>query len=109
MNFRARMRAAPLKRRWRHNVWPELNRSRFSRGLMNKPVRGQLRHSLQSAGFLEEMCRARDNLHLYVTTHLRFRLFIQTDYDIVFAADDQQSRRSHERQCLTSQIRSASA
>src|SRR5262249_49318533 len=60
---------------------------------MHEPIAGALRYLLKRARFFEQMGRARDDVDLAFAFHLRARLLVQFDDDMIFAADHEQRRR----------------
>jgi hypothetical protein len=64
------------------------------RKMRRKPIRGQIRGLLEGARFLEKMGRAGDDPQFLLAGQCGEGLFVESDYDIVPASDDQQNRRN---------------
>ena len=79
-------------------------RSCRARGVEQKPIRCQIGHALERAGFFEQMRRAGNDVDLYFAAHPRTRLFVEVNDNVVFAAHDEERRRFHFWQSVTGKI-----
>ena len=74
---------------------------------VEKPVARQLGYALQSTGFLEQVCRARNDRDLHLVPHLRGGVLIHLDHWLIVSTDDQQGRRRDVRKTVGSQVRTS--
>ena len=72
--------------------------------MMNKPIAREFGHFFQRTWFPKEMCRAGDNLQFHFAAHAIPRHFVQFNYNVVVATDDEQRRRLDLWQCVAGKI-----
>src|SRR5688572_18526827 len=72
--------------------WSRASRTRRARGaeVPREPARGEIRHLVERAGFLEEVRGAGDDFELDMGAHLPHRLSIELDHRLVVATDDEE-------------------
>ena len=61
--------------------------------MAKKPIARQFSDLFERTRFFEQMRRARHDVDLALAFHLRARLLVQVDHDMIFATDNEQRRR----------------
>src|SRR5436305_653976 len=77
--------------------------------VLNEPIAGELGYSFECAWLLEQMGRAGYDLDLAFALHLRARLLVQIDHNVIFATNDQQRRCFYYWQSIACEIRTTAA
>src|SRR5205823_7798959 len=77
--------------------------------VLNEPIVGELGYFFECAWLFEQMGCAGHNLDLAFALHLRARLLVQIDHNVIFATNDQQRRCFYYSQIIASEIRTTAA
>src|SRR6266496_1443711 len=80
---------------WAASGHPRRKPRVLSLEIPGEPVSRQLRNLLECTRFLEQMCRAGNDLHLLRPFQMGKRLPVQIDDDIIAAANDKERRNGH--------------
>ena len=77
--------------------------------MVREPLSGQTHDRLKSAGFLEQMARARHDFQRLFAAELRQRRPIEGQYRVVVAPDNQQGGTDDARERSGGEVRSSTA